>query len=396
MAQDQFWKTHITSELSRMRAASLLREMPPVDHGAELYLTYEGERLLNLASNNYLGLSGHAALRDHAARAALEGGAGSGASRIVTGTDVAYDALEREVAAFKGTQAALVVGSGYAANLSIMTALAGRTATVFSDRLNHASIIDGITLSRARHVRYRHNDMDHLRRQLEAHADAAQKILVTDSVFSMDGDCADLESIVRLCRDHGALLVVDEAHATGVLGDGKGLSHALGCAGEVDVQMGTFSKALGSYGAYIAADEDIIALIRNRGRSFVFSTSLPPSVVAANRAALRSVATDTALAGRLTDLSQSLRGHLDGLGFDTGGSTTQIIPVILGDNDAAIAAREYLRRKGLYVPAIRPPTVPQGTARLRISLRADISDKVMDDICAAFTDLAQERGVCRA
>jgi 8-amino-7-oxononanoate synthase len=277
-----------------------------------------------------------------------------------------------------------------------MTALAGRTATVFSDRLNHASIIDGITLSRARHVRYRHNDMDHLRRQLEAHADAAQKILVTDSVFSMDGDCADLESIVRLCRDHGALLVVDEAHATGVLGDGKGLSHALGCAGEVDVQMGTFSKALGSYGAYIAADEDIIALVRNRGRSFVFSTSLPPSVVAANRAALRSVATDTALAGRLTDLSQRLRGHLDGLGFDTGGSTTQIIPVILGDNDAAIAAREYLRRKGLYVPAIRPPTVPQGTARLRISLRADISDKVMDDICAAFTDLAQERGVCRA
>lgn len=372
-----------------MREQSLLREMPPVDDGAALYLDYSGQRLLNLASNNYLGLAGHQPLREASADAAMRLGAGSGASRIVTGTFRIYEALEREVAAFKGTEDALVLGSGYAANIAIMTALAGRGAVVFSDRLNHASILDGITLSRAKHVRYRHNDMDHLRTLMERHQDAPFRILVTDTVFSMDGDVAGLETLARLCREHDVLFVVDEAHASGIYGEGRGMVHEMGLEGDVDVHMGTFSKAFGSYGAYVAASRDIISLIRNKGRSFVFSTSLPPAVVAANRAALTLVVEDATPARRLIRMAEGVREALGELGFDTGGSTTQIIPVILGTNDDAIAAKEFLMARGMYVPAIRPPTVPEGTARLRLSLRADLSEQDILSITQAFAELAE-------
>lgn len=368
------------------------RRVPDVDRGADLHLVHGGRRLLNLASNNYLGFAGHERLLEGARRALDDYGTSSGASRLVTGNYALYDELDRAAARFKGAEDAVTVGSGYAANLCVMGALGGRGAAVFSDRLNHASILDGILLSRAFHARYRHCDPDHLAAQLERHADARRKLIVTDTVFSMDGDLAPLEDLVRLARDYGALLVLDEAHATGVLGRGRGLAHKLGLADEADAVVGTFSKALGSYGAFISGRGDVLEAVRNFGRAFIFSTSLPPAVVGANLAALELADAEPWRGERVLALAADLRAHLIGLGFDVGRSATQIVPVILGDNEAALAARDLLMERGLYVPAIRPPSVPEGTARLRLSLRADLSDEDMELVKAAFTGLREALG----
>lgn len=390
MKMHDAWSEFFARRFDELERAAQFREIPPVEHGAGLYLEHGGRRLLNLASNNYLGLADAPELARAATDALNEYGASSGASRLVTGTTALHDALDRETAAFKEQENAVCVGSGYAANLCILSALADRHCVVFSDRLNHASIVDGIVLSRAQHVRYRHNDLDHLAALLKKHADAPRKLVVTDSVFSMDGDVADLAGIVPLVRDAGALLVVDEAHATGVMGRGRGLAHQLGLADEVDVHMGTFSKGLGSYGAFIAGRRPVIEAMRNFGRAFIFSTALPPAVVGANLAALALAREGEALREHLQVVTAEVRGTLRRLGFDTGASTTQIIPVILGGNEAALAARDYLMDHEVYVPAIRPPTVPQDTARLRLSLRADLGEADVDLLCRALTALAGE------
>jgi 8-amino-7-oxononanoate synthase len=380
----------IRSELDRLEAAGLRRAIPDVDRGAERYLLLGGRRLLNLASNNYLGLAGQPALAAAAAQAARDLGAGSGASRLVTGNTALHDELDRRVAAFKGQEAALCFTSGFAANLSLFAAFAGRDALVFSDRLNHASIIDGILLSGAKQVRYRHNDLDHLAHLLDKHRDHPRKLLATDTVFSMDGDVADLASLAELCGAHKVPLVVDEAHATGVFGSGRGLVHELGLEREVALHMGTFSKALGSLGGYVAASREAIDLLLNKGRAFVFTTALPPSVVAANLAALDLVAADPAAGPRLLAMAEEFRARLQEMGFNTGDSATQIVPVLLGSAQAALQARDLLLAHGVYAGAIRPPTVPQGTARLRVSLRADLTGEDLDLALNAFRALAEE------
>lgn len=389
MARNTEWNEHLSRRRTDLDAKAQFRSIPDVERGADLHILWRGQSCVNLASNNYLGLSSHRSLADGAAEVLEAYGAGSGASRLVTGTYAPYDALDRAVARFKATEDAVVVGSGFAANLCALTALADRNTVVFSDRLNHASIVDGIRLSRARHVRYRHNDLDHLAVLLDRHADAGRKLIVTDTVFSMDGDVVPLEGIVRLAGEHGALLVLDEAHATGVFGGGRGLAHELGLADEVDAVVGTFSKALGSYGAFIAGDGDVIDAVRNFGRAFIFSTSLPPAVVGANLAALRLVESDASRGERVLALAEELRAYLAGLGFDTGDSATQVIPVILGGNEAALAARDLLVDYGVYAPAIRPPSVPQNSARLRLSLRADLADADMDTVKRAFAALKE-------
>lgn len=365
------------SELAELREQSLFRQIPPVDNGADKYLLHDGISLLNLASNNYLGLAGHPDLKQAAMAATERYGTSSGASRLISGNFGLLDELESALCQFKEQEAALVVGSGFAANLMILSTLADRHTVVFSDKLNHASIVDGIRLSGAKHVRYRHNDMAHLATLLEKHSAAPRKVLVTDTVFSMDGDMADMASIVDLCHRHSVLSVVDEAHAVGVLGDGRGLCAELGLADRVDVHMGTFSKGLGSYGAYVAGQSDIIDYLRNKGRPFIFSTALPPAVIGANRAAVQLVSGTPAMGNRLLKMARETRGFLSSLGLDTGPSQTAIIPVILGPNERALAARDVLMAQGVCVGAVRPPTVPEGTARLRISLRADLTDHDM-------------------
>jgi 8-amino-7-oxononanoate synthase len=382
----------IRSELDSLDAAGLRRAIPDVDRGAERYLLQGGRRLLNLASNNYLGLAGHPALAEAAARAAHDYGAGAGASRLVTGNTALHDELDRRVAEFKGTEAALCFASGFAANLAIFAAFAGRDALVFSDRLNHASIIDGILLSGAKQVRYRHNDPDHLAHLLDKHRDHPRKLLATDTVFSMDGDAADLASLAELGARHKVPLVLDEAHATGVLGRGRGLAHELGLPRAASLHMGTFSKALGSLGGYVAGSRQAMDLLLNKGRSFVFSTALPPPVVAANLAALDLVEADPSAGPRLLAMAREFRARLREMGFNTGDSTTQIIPVLLGSAPAALHARDRLLAQGVCVAAIRPPTVPANTARLRISLRADLREEDLDLALAAFRTLAEEPG----
>jgi 8-amino-7-oxononanoate synthase len=376
----------ILRELEKIKSEDLYREMPDMMDGAGKYINIDGEKYLNLSSNNYLGLSSIDTLVSESCNALKAYGTTSGASRIVTGNYKLYDELERKTASFKNCEKALVFNSGYAANVAVYSSICGRDTHVFSDKLNHASIIDGIKLSGAKHIRYKHNDMDDLEALLEKHKDAKEKVIATDTVFSMDGDVCKLYKIIALAENYGAMTIIDEAHATGVFGRGRGYAHEIGLADKVDIHMGTFSKALGSFGGYVAADSGIIDYLRNKGRSFIYSTSLPPAVIGASIGALKHMAKYPEIGGRLLDASEDLRFYLMDLGFNVGVSMSQIIPVILGDNKRALLAKEFLMSKGLYVAAIRPPTVPANTARLRLSLRLDVLDE-MEKIKSVFKEL---------
>ncbi|MGE4496917.1 MAG: aminotransferase class I/II-fold pyridoxal phosphate-dependent enzyme [Deferribacterales bacterium] len=367
----------LKQELEKIKSEGLYRSLPDIDEGAGKYVISGGRRLLNLASNNYLGISEKQEIINESAAALRAFGCSSGASRVVTGNFSLYGLLEKETAEFKNTESCLVLNTGYTANLAVIASLAGRHTAVFSDKLNHASIIDGIKLSGAKHIRYRHNDTAHLAELLEQYKDTEEKIIVTDSVFSMDGDRAHLEEIVCLAEKYGALTVVDEAHATGVLGGGRGLAHELGLEKRIDVHMGTFSKALGSFGAYIAGDSAVIDYIRNKGRAFIFTTSLPPAVIGANLGALRWLRNNPSCGEELLRKAETVRNELNEAGFDTADSSTQIIPVIIGDNFKVQQAGSLLEDSGIKTGVIRPPTVPEGTARLRLSVRLDLNDDEM-------------------
>ncbi len=383
--------SRVKNGLDRIKREGHLRSIPNIDHGSDLYLMHTGKRLLNLASNNYLGLAGSESLKQAAIQSVQTFGASSGASRLITGNYALYGELEQSLRSFKKTPAALAMNSGYTANLGIISSLADRKTLVFSDRLNHASIIDGIILSRAEHIRYRHADPEHLEFLLQKAPEQAQKILITDSVFSMDGDRAPLSELVLLCKKHKVTLIIDEAHATGVLGLGKGLAADLGLDQEIDAHMGTFSKALGSFGGYVAGSRELIDLLTNRARSLIYSTALPPAVVGANLEALRQVEAHPEKGEKLLLMAEDIRLYLNNLGYDTGSSTTQIIPVILGESRRALRFQGKLMEMGIYAGAIRPPTVARNSARLRLCIRADMGDPEMELIKNAFKKLDHSR-----
>ncbi len=342
----------------------------------------EGGRVVSFASNDYLGLSGHPAVVAAAHSALSRWGAGSGASRLVTGSRPVHSELERELAEWKGTEAAVCFPTGFAANLGVLCTLGGEGVRILSDELNHASIIDGCRLSRSALAVYRHCDMDHLA-ELLASGDPMPTIVVTDSVFSMDGDVAPLGELVDLCQRHGALLVLDEAHA--VLGPdlpdatgrdgggGMGSRDRDGMQGGTVARVGTLSKTLGSLGGFVAASRDVVDLIVNRARSYIFSTAPTPADAAAALAAVRIVRSveGEALRGRLA----ALIDRVAEAGFAPPGHASPIIPVVLGTEQAALSASAALLHDGLWVPAIRPPTVPAGTSRLRVTLSAAHSDE---------------------
>jgi 8-amino-7-oxononanoate synthase len=363
------WEQFLARELERRAEAGLLRSVREFERDGPWVVTQDGRRLLNLSSNDYLGLASHPDVLEAAARAAGRAG-GATASRLIVGTDSAYTALEAKLADFQGTERALVFGSGYLANVGIISCLVGRGDAVFSDSLNHASIIDGCRLSRAAIHRYGHRDLDGLEALLETTA-ANRKLIVTESVFSMNGDVAPLAEIVELKDRYGAALLVDEAHADGVFGPhGEGYAHELGVADRVDLHLGTFGKAFGAYGAYVAGSSLWLQYLVNASRSFVFTTGLPASVIAAVDAALDVVHRADEVRADLRGKAQRFRTRLTQLGCDTCGSSTQIVPLLTGDSAAAVALSSALEDAGILAVAIRPPTVPPGTARLRFSLTA--------------------------
>lgn len=338
-----------------------------------------GRQLLDFSSNDYLGLSQHPLLIERAAEWTELYGAGAGASRLVTGTSEAHLAVEAKIARFKGTEAALLFASGWQANAAVVPALlaAAPNTAVFTDRLIHASMHAGCAAAGARQHRFRHNDLDHLEELLAGKGtEAPARLILTESVFSMDGDVADLPRLAEIARRHDAFLYVDEAHATGVLGpEGAGLSALV--PGGVDLAMGTFSKAMGGFGAYIAGSRLLCDYLVNTCGGFIFSTAPPPTVLGAIDAALDLVPGMDEDRARLAGMAERLRHGLAEAGYDTGASATQIVPAIVGAAEDALALSAKLADAGILAAAIRPPTVPPGTSRLRLALRSTQND---DDI----------------
>jgi 8-amino-7-oxononanoate synthase len=377
--------------LDDLERRSLRRTLRVVHSAQDPTVALDGRRFLMLSSNNYLGLASHPAVTEAACRALAEYGSGAGASRLIAGNLAPLVRLEKHIANFKGVQSALVFGSGYLANIGVLGALAGPGDVLLSDELNHASLIDGCRLSRARVAVYRHRDTGHLRTLLRESGEARRRLIVTDSVFSMDGDLAPLAEIVELAREYRAAIVLDEAHGVGVIGPGgRGLAASLGLTREIDVHIGTLSKALGAYGAYVAGSAILTDYLVNRARSFIYSTGLPPAVAAAADAALGVLESQPWLVERLHDNARYMRDGLERLGFRIGPTESPILPVIVGEAEPALRLSRALFSRSVYVIAIRPPTVPAGTARLRVTPTAAHSRRELDEALAAFADAARE------
>ncbi|MBN1420942.1 MAG: 8-amino-7-oxononanoate synthase [Planctomycetes bacterium] len=383
----------IEREIEALRSRRLYRALRDVEGPPGPWIRIEGREAINLSSNDYLGLAAHPRVRRAAAAAIDAYGCGSAASRLVSGNLRIHADLEDEIAGWKGTQAALLFSSGYAANAGAISALAGREDAVFSDRLNHASIVDGIRLSGARLIRYPHGDADALAALVER-TKARRRLIVTDSVFSMDGDVAPLAAIAEIAERSGAFLMVDEAHAAGILGPGgAGLAAEAGVADRVDIHMGTLSKALGSAGGYIAGRREIIRLMVNRARSFIFSTGPAPAAIGAAHEALRIAIEEPERRARVLERARALRVGLRTLGLRVPPGRTPIIPVLIGDEASALDLSQVLLAHGILAVAIRPPAVPPGTARLRASAMATHSEADIEDAVSAFSEAAHQLGI---
>ena len=382
----------IQARLAELEQLGLYRRTRLVSGPQGPRVVLDGRPVLLLCSNNYLGLADSPRVRQAAAAAATRWGVGAGASRLVSGTMTVHRRLEQRLAAFKGAEAALLFGSGYLANLGVVGALARAGEVVFSDELNHASIIDGCRLSRAETFVYAHNDVEHLAWGL-AQAGRRGALIVTESVFSMDGDVAPLEEIVALARLHGVRVMVDEAHATGCLGPGgRGAVAAAGLEREVDVVVGTLGKALGAYGAFVACDAELAELLTNSARSLIFSTAPPPPAVAGALAALEVLEEQPRRVDRLQANAALLRAELAREGFDLAGSSTQIIPLVVGDAGVAMRVCEAALERGVFAQAIRPPTVPEGTSRLRLAVMATHTKEELRAAARALGQAALQAG----
>lgn len=384
----------------------LLQELVRLKH-EDLYRSYhliEGEQLprvriggrevIMLSSNNYLGLATHPNLKKAAKEAIERYGCGAGASRLIAGTMEIHEQLEDRIARFKGAEAALVFNSGYVANLGLVSSLVGRNDVVFSDELNHASIIDGCRLSKAEVKVYPHKDVAGLEALLAQSARSRRKLIVTDSVFSMDGDIAPLPDIVYLAKRYGAMVMVDDAHATGVIGkDGRGVPGLFGLEDAIDIQMGTLSKALGCFGAYVVGSRQLKEFLINKCRSFIFTTALPPSVIASALAAFDLLESEPWRREAIQANADFLRTGLRSLGYDVAGSETQIIPVVVGDSARAILFSKMLLERGVFACGVRPPTVPEGQSRLRATVMATHTREDLQQALNAFVAVGKELGL---
>jgi 8-amino-7-oxononanoate synthase len=378
-------------ELASLAARGLLRTLGTHAGPQQVRLNVAGRKLVSFGSNDYLGLAFDERLRAAAARAAEQHGAGAGASPLVTGHAAPHRHLEERLAEFEGTQAALVFSSGYAANLGTISALAGRGDAIYADQKNHASMIDGCRLSRATKHVYPHADARALARLLGESGDYRRRLIVTESVFSMDGDRAPLVELASLAEQFDCMLLVDEAHATGVLGaTGRGLAEELDVEDRCHVRIGTLSKALGCAGGFVCGRGSLVEWLVNRARPYVFSTALPPAVCVAACMALDIVREEDWRRAALLERAAALRTMLRKQGWNTGSSTSQIIPLVVGEVDRAMRLSQRLLDEGLLVPAIRPPSVPTGEALLRISLSCAHSAEMVERLSTALARVAAE------
>jgi glycine C-acetyltransferase len=381
----------IHEELQAIKQSSLYRRLRRVENDQGPTLMLDGREVVNFSSNNYLGIANHPALAEAAKEAIDRYGCGSGASRLISGNMTLHEELETKLATFKGTEAALVFNSGFQANTGILSTLAGEGDVIFSDALNHASIIDGCRLSRAKSIVYAHGDLDQLESALKREVGAGCKLIVTETIFSMDGDEAPLSGIVELAEKYGAMVMVDEAHATGIFGStGAGIVAKLGLGERVAVQMGTLGKALGGFGAYVAGSRALRELLINRCRSFIFTTSLPPAIMAMAMAAIDLVQQEPERREALWNNCRMLQAGLRELGFSTGSGESPILPLVIGDAGKCMQFSERLLEKGIFAQGIRPPTVPPGTSRLRITLMATHTREHIDRAIATFGQVKEE------
>jgi len=385
----------IDDELAALKEAGLYTYIRTIESPQGAWLTVDGKRVLNFCSNNYLGLANHPRLVEAARKAMEQYGVGPGAVRTIAGTMTLHVELERRLAEFKGVEAAITFQSGFAANLATIPAIVGREDVIFSDQLNHASIIDGCRLSRATIVAYPHNDVDALEDLIKEHGPQyRRKLIVTDGVFSMDGDIAPLPRLAELAKRYGCILMVDDAHGEGVLGrGGRGIVDHFGLHGVVDIEVGTMSKAFGVMGGVVAGSRRLVEWLRQRGRPFLFSSAMTVPDVAACLAAIDLLEESTELVDRLWDNARYFKAKMQELGFDTGKSETPITPIMLGE---APLAQEFSRRlfeEGVFAMAIGYPTVPKGAARIRVMPSAAHTREDLDFATRAFEKVGRELGV---
>lgn len=385
---------YLDEQLAQLRDEGLYNTIPVIESAMDGVIQIEGRRVINFCANNYLGLANHPRLKQAAKNAIDRYGIGPGAVRTIAGTMTLHEQLERRLAEFKHAEAVVTLQSGFTANLATIPALVGKGDVIFSDRLNHASIIDGCRLSRARIVAYEHNDVDDLRLKIAQETDYQRRLIVTDGVFSMDGDIAPLPDLYEVAREYGILLMVDDAHGEGVLGSGgRGIVDHFGLHGKVDIEVGTMSKAFGVMGGIVAGNATIIDWIKQRGRPFLFSSAMTVPDVAACLEAVDMLEEGDELVKRLWSNGDFLNAELTKMGFDTGASQTPIIPVILGDAHLAKQFSAQLLQEGVFAKSISFPTVPHGTARIRVMNTAAHTHDDLEQALHAFERVGRALGV---
>jgi glycine C-acetyltransferase len=385
---------YLTAELASLKAQGLYRQLRILEDEQKPRTTVDHRDVVNLSSNNYLGLTTHPRLRDRALEATRRFGVGTGSVRTIAGTMAIHMELERRLAEFKQTEAVVVFQSGFAANAGTVSAILGKDAVVVSDELNHASIIDGCRLSRAAIKVFPHKDVGAARKALQSLPAGQRALLITDGVFSMDGDLGPLPELCTLAEEYGCIMMVDDAHASGVFGrNGRGTIDHFGVHGRVDVQVGTLSKAIGVLGGYVAGSRDLVDFLCHRARPFLFSTSHPPAVAAACIAAIDVLIEEPQIIDRLWDNTRFFKAGLSGLGFNIGASESPITPVIVGDGALAMKLSDQLFGAGVFAQGIAAPTVPPGKARVRTIVTATHTREELQFALDAFARVGRALGI---
>ena len=379
----------IKENLNQIKQSNLHRELVEISSSMTPEIVINKKIYYQFASNNYLGLTTDAKITNSVISAIKKYGNGTGGSRLVTGTSNLHSKLESDIAKFKKTDDAIVFSSGYLASIGTISSIMNKDDIIFSDELNHACLIDGARLSRSKIVIYKHSNMEDLESKLKKFkASNGKKMIISDSVFSMDGDIAPLDSIVKLSKKYECISMIDEAHATGILGDtGSGASEMFGVQDKIDICMGTLSKAIGSVGGYIAGSSDLIDYLKNRARSFIFDTSLPAGALTASIGAIKLIERQPSIRDDLNNNIQYIQDFLASSSFNYLKSVTPIVPIIIGDEEKALECSRFLLKNQIYVPAVRPPSVPKGQSRIRVTLMATHKKKHIDKIIKVMENL---------